>query len=107
MTHFFPGDPRINRNGRPKGSISLTTMLKNKLDETPQGQKITYADALIMALLDQAIRKKDPKAMKLIMSYVDGLPKGSMPSNFLVDLTLDRKEKEKIKKSLFGDAFEE
>lgn len=106
MSVFAKNDPRINRKGRPKGSVSLTTILKKKLAEVPKNQKITYADALIMALLDQAIIRKDPKAIKLVMAYTDGLPKGSLGSGFFVDLTLSIEERKKIKQSLLGDVVE-
>jgi hypothetical protein len=106
MTQFFSGDTRINKNGRPKGSISLVALLKKKLAEVPPGQKMSYAEALIAALLKRAIVKSDVKAQKLVMQYIDGLPKGSPVGNFIVDLSLEQAEKDKIKKAILGNIIE-
>ena len=59
--------------GRPKGSLSMVTLLKNKLDEVPEGQKLTYAEAIIMKWLQLCIRG-DFSAIKGLVAYIDGLP---------------------------------
>jgi len=76
---FEKNDPRINRNGRPKGSgLNLTSLLKEKLEEIPDGQKEPYKTLFIKTLLKKALLEKDMQSMKLIMNYVDGLPKQSI-----------------------------
>jgi len=65
-----------NPNGRPKGSgISITTEIKKKLEECPEGQKATYLQLLINRILKQAIQDGDQKMITKIWNYVDGLPK--------------------------------
>ena len=67
-----PGGP-----GRPKGSLSLKTMLQNKLNEmveTTEGQKVKLADAIISATINQAIVKSDARVLKLLWNYLEGMP---------------------------------
>jgi len=77
---FVKGDERINREGRPVGSkgLNLTSLLKDKLQEIPEGKKETYSELFIKTLLHKAMIEKDLQSLKLIMNYVDGLPKQSM-----------------------------
>jgi len=64
-----------NPNGRPKGSISITSMVKDKLICMPPGEdKHSYADKLIEVILDKAIKEKDVPMIKVLWSYMDGLP---------------------------------
>jgi len=70
---FKEGNPG---GGRPKGSgISITTELKRKLKECPEGQKSTYLQLLIQRIVKQAIQDGDQQMIKNIWNYVDGLPK--------------------------------
>lgn len=76
---FVKDDPNINRNGRPKGTFgSLTALLKSKLEEVPDGEKETYKEKFIKSLLHKALVENDLQAQKLIINYVDGLPKQSI-----------------------------
>ncbi len=61
--------------GRPKGSVSLLSMLKKRLEETPVGNTRSYAEMIVEAILHDAVVKRDPKMIKLIVNYVDGMPK--------------------------------
>jgi len=76
-SHFKPGQSG-NLKGRPKGTFSLATILKRKLQEVPEGEQRILADSLIDDLIKKAFDEKDPKAMKLIMNYVDGLPRATI-----------------------------
>lgn len=73
---FTKDDPRINRKGRPRGSgISITTEIKKKLEQAPEGQRVTYLELLINRIMKQAIQYGDQKMIKQIWNYVDGMPK--------------------------------
>ena len=74
LGQFAPGQSG-NPNGRPKGSgLNLTSLLKEKLEEIPVGQKEAYKVLFIKTLLNKALVEKDLQSLKLIMNYVDGLP---------------------------------
>jgi len=76
-----------NPNGRPKGSgISITTEIKKKLEECPEGQKATYLQLLINRILKQAIQDGDQKMITRIWNYVDGLPRQSLNADIKSDL---------------------
>ena len=63
-----------NPKGRPKG-ISITGMIKAKLDECPEGQdKKTYADLVIQSILKKALKDNDTNMLKTIWAYIDGQP---------------------------------
>ena len=53
----------------------MTSLLKAKLDEVPEGKKLAYKDLFIKSLIHKALVEKDMQSYKLIMNYVDGLPK--------------------------------
>ena len=65
-----------NPKGRPKGSgLRLTPLLKAELETVPEGQKHTYAELFIKKLMKKAMVEGDMQSLKLIINYVDGLPK--------------------------------
>jgi hypothetical protein len=78
--HLFKKGQSGNPNGRPKGTFSLTEMIRNKLQECPPEykDKKTYAEILITTMLHKGIIEKDHASQKLIMNYVDGMPKQSI-----------------------------
>jgi len=64
-----------NANGRPKGSLSLTTLLRQELEkvsaEDKQGR--TYATLLIKKLLvSKALNEGDTSAIREILDRIDG-----------------------------------
>lgn len=70
---FLPGNPG---GGRPPGSgLSITTEVKRKLEQVPEGQKATYLELLINRIFKQAIQDGDQQMIKQIWNYVDGLPR--------------------------------
>ena len=76
-TKFKPGQSG-NPKGRPPGTISLTTMIKQELEKCPEGDKKTYADLIVKRILTKAIRDGDPQMIKTVWAYIDGLPKADI-----------------------------
>lgn len=64
----FSGNPQ----GKPKGCVSLTSLLRKKLDEMREDGS-TAADALIEATFRDALAG-DAQARKLCWEYIDGKP---------------------------------
>ncbi len=73
---FMPGVSG-NPAGKPKGTLSITSEMKKKLQEVPEGKKLSYLEAFIMKMLRNAIDDGDSAAQKLIWNYIDGMPKES------------------------------
>lgn len=66
-----------NPEGRPAGSFSLLTLLKQKLQEIPEEykeDKKTYADLIVERMLADSIKKGDQQQIKLIWNYIEGMP---------------------------------
>lgn len=72
---FLPGNP--GSPGRPPGTFSLVSLLKEHLKEVPDGEKRTRAELFIQKTLSKAMRG-DPGSEKLVWNYVEGLPQGSL-----------------------------
>lgn len=79
-----PGTQPLNPNGRPKGTISIISIIKEKLAEVPIGQRRTLAETLAEQILDAAIVNKDGTMQREILHYVDGMP------NQKVDFGVDK-----------------
>ena len=67
-------DPRRNTAGRPEGSRSFTTKVKEALEKIAEGKDYTYEEALVKSVLKKAIIDQDQQMIKLIWNYLDGLP---------------------------------
>ncbi len=61
---FTKDDPRINRDGRPKGSFSLKTLIEQRLKEHPETRE---------KLIDDLLEKEQG----LVYQMIDGKPKQS------------------------------
>jgi len=70
---LLPGNT-ANPNGRPPGSLSLVSILKNELQIVPEGEKVSRAIAIIRKIATQA-EEGDRHSQKLIMNYIDGMPR--------------------------------
>lgn len=90
-----PGGPSLNPAGRPKGP-SITDAIKRKLMDAytnplmPLAEKKTHLEAIVEAIMHNALVSRDQKALKDIWSYIDGLPKGSF------DVGVDREGLEEL-----------
>jgi len=96
---FKPGESG-NPNGRPKGSISITTEIKNRLEEYKTiDEKKTYLRALIDKIMKKAIDDEDVSMITKIWNYVDGMPKQDIEVTGGIDvlMKLDPKEEELLK----------
>ena len=74
---FVKDDPNINREGRPKGSVSVVSAIKKKLEECPEGKEKTYLHYLVEKIMKKAIVDDDVSMIKDIINRVDGMPKQS------------------------------
>ena len=82
------GDKRDNKGrftagnkygkGRPEGSLSLVSLLKEKLEKVPENERLSFAEAVIEALVKKAIVSEDIGAIREILNRVDGMPKESI-----------------------------
>ena len=73
---FGPGN-RANPGGRPKGSLSLSAILREVLSSTPEGGDKTYARGIVEATVRDAL-KGDAQARKLCWAYIEGAPAQSV-----------------------------
>lgn len=74
---FTKGDPNINRNGRPVGSVSLVTLLKKKLETlSPDGKRIA-AEVLTDNVIQDAL-DGNKQARDLVFKYIEGLPQAKV-----------------------------
>ena len=93
-------DPRRNIEGRPKGSISITTEIKNRLEEYKTiAEKKTYLRALIDKIMKKAIDDEDVSMITKIWNYVDGMPKQDIEVTGGIDvlMKLEPEEEELLK----------
>lgn len=77
---FEKGDKNINRNGRPKGVVSIVKSLKYRLQQIAPaeigGDGIkTYRQLMIDTIFNKAILEKDTILLRDIIDRVDGKPK--------------------------------
>lgn len=75
---FVANDPRINKNGRPQGGVSVVDALKRELEKVADlpnnKEKRTYLELLIRRIMANAIGKGDTQMIKDIINRVDGMP---------------------------------
>jgi len=68
---LLPGNT-ANPNGRP--AFSLVSILKEELQNIPEGEKVSRAISIIRKIATQA-ENGDATSQKLIMNYIDGMPR--------------------------------
>jgi hypothetical protein len=73
---LLPGST-ANPNGRPKGSLSITKAIKDKLAEIQEGDTRTNLEVLVDIILKKALVDKDDKTIESLWKFVDGMPKQS------------------------------
>ena len=72
-TQFKEGEVN-NPDGRPKGSKSFTTKVREALECLSEGKGTSVEKDLIEAILKNAIKKGDVQAQRMIWNYLDGMP---------------------------------
>lgn len=80
---FKPGQSG-NPAGKPPGTLSLVGLLKKRLAEIHPDQKRSFAEVFIDNVIQDAMDLDGP-SRKLIMNYIEGMPKQQM----LIDTNKD------------------
>ena len=93
-------------SGNPKGKpkFSLISILKEKLQEVPEGEKETRANQIIKKILKQA-KEGEKDSQKLIMNYIEGLPKQSVEVDAVGNITILRDDGNQESKHLQGSNY--
>jgi hypothetical protein len=93
---FVKGDPNINRNGRPPGSISLISILKEELEKMPEGEnKEDWARTIIKKWLHNAGIKGEQASIDKIVDRIDGPVKQEVEVSGGIDKTFVLGEEDK------------
>ncbi len=74
MTRFSQGTSG-NPDGRPKGSVSLTSAIRRKLSEVNPDSKRRYLEDMVDVMMEKAVKDKDFKVIKEIWNHMDGSPR--------------------------------
>lgn len=75
---FVKGNPG---GGRPKGSKSFTTLVKEALKNVADEKGTTLERKLVQTILNKAIEEGDNKMIELIWNYLDGKPTQKIEDN--------------------------
>ena len=93
-----------NPAGRPKGALSMTTLLKEaiiKIAKDKDGKdfpnKDSYAHLLVKKVLQKALNG-DAKSIDLIWAYIDGRPAQSIHLEGQMDMRVTTLTEEQLKK---------
>ena len=70
-----------NPKGKPKGTLSLKTLLIDYLRSTDKGQKEANKDRLIKRIGKLSIVNGNEQMIKLIWNYIEGMPKETAEVN--------------------------
>lgn len=92
-------DPRRKINPRPKGSVSITKLIRQGLREIGDGETESYEILLKKKILKKAVKDGNEKIIQLVWDHIDGKPKDpdlsdKMKSAVAILLGLNKHESE-------------
>ena len=97
-----------NPAGRPKGSLSMTTLLKEaitKIAKDKDGKEFkngdTYAHLLVKKVLQKALQG-DGKSIELLWAYIDGKPSQAIQIEGQIDTRVQVLSDDQLKKIAKG-----
>ena len=64
----------LNPNGKPVGTRSFTTKVREALEKIAEGKDYTYEEAFIKAILKKSIVDQDVGMMRTVWEQLDGKP---------------------------------
>ena len=105
---FKEGDPRINRNGRPKKGDTWADILeeiserKEVVVDKKSGRTITYKEAVAIRAFQEAA-KGNTLMFNAIMNRMSGYPKHRVEQfnlNYNMDIDLSEEEEKQFKENL-------
>lgn len=67
-----------NPKGRPKGSVSIVSAIKRKIQKYPKGHRRSYLELIVDKYLHKALIDGDTAVIKDIIDRVDGKAKQSI-----------------------------
>jgi hypothetical protein len=71
---FLPGHA-VAGPGRPKGSYSIMTIIRKKMEEIPLGQTKAWKEQIADIIVEEAVVKRNANMLNLIVDHMDGKPK--------------------------------
>ena len=91
----YPKGVSGNPAGKPKGAISILSAMKKELLKLADGDK-TKLDMLVENMLKDGV-KDDGQSRRLILQYIDGMPRETRDVNIreikpMLDLTKDKQD---------------
>ena len=85
---------------KPKGTLSLLSILKRELQKIPKElkgkERKQYAELLVKKQLHKAIVEGDDASIRLIWNYVEGMPKESHDVNLTLPVPLLKNIKKNV-----------
>ncbi len=78
-----------NPAGKPKGTRSLTTLLREALQVIGEGNKEPYSELLVRKVMKMAIVDGNEQMIKLCYNYLEGLPKETIDMSVTLPTPID------------------